>query len=236
MENNCIHEDINSSSDSLDVFSPLSPPTSGTCDENDFFNDEANTKIADIADIKENIYNRSSSDSTIAEPEEDIYNRPSSDSTIGNKKFFSAKEEQIIKRLEIDIIREIDNQQFEDGFVHPAEEVIKNCFKSHPSLTKRWLQQTFLRNYRYPEVIISILRTIADFDISSIDPECEILCVASLSHKNQEIRETAISVFETWNTLDSVKFLENYNENVSWLNQYRIKIIEEIKIRHGIRR
>jgi hypothetical protein len=126
-------------------------------------------------------------------------------------------------------MHEVANQGFEDGFQHPAENLIFEYIIRYPALTKRWLQQTFLRNYRHPEIIIAILRTITHFDISDIDPECKILSVAALSHKNSEIREAAISVFEAWGTQDAIDYLQNYNENKPWLIQYRDKVIQELK-------
>lgn len=162
---------------------------------------------------------------------------PASSNTEGLSEFqFSLSQEKIIQKLEMDILREIENHQFEDGFEHPSERVIRECLFRYPAITKRWLQQTFLRNYKYPEVLVAILRTIADFDCSFINPECEILSIAALAHKNQEIRETAIAAFETWGTRDSITFLENYNETVPWLQRYRQKVIETLRRKHGLPR
>jgi len=148
----------------------------------------------------------------------------------------SLSQEKIVQKLETDILREIENQQFEDGFEHPSERIIRECLARYPAITKRWLQQTFLRNYKYPEVLVAILRTIADFDCSSINPECEILSIAALAHKNQEIRETAIAVFETWATHDSITYLENYNETVPWLLRYRNKVIGRLRQKYELPR
>jgi len=149
---------------------------------------------------------------------------------------FPQHEELQIRKLEVDIMHEVENQGFEDGFQHPSENLIFEYMNRYPALTKRWLQQTFLRNYRHPEIIIAILRTITHFDISNIDPECKILSVAALSHKNSEIREAAISVFEAWGTPDAIDYLQNYNENKPWITQYRDKVIQELKEKHAIRR
>lgn len=162
---------------------------------------------------------------------------PASSYTEGLAEYrFPLSQEKLIQKLETDILREIENQQFEDGFEHPSERIIRECLVRYPAITKRWLQQTFLRNYKYPEVLVAILRTIADFDCSFINPECEILSIAALAHKNQEIREAAIAVFETWGTRDSITFLENYNETVPWLQRYRKKVIERLRQKHGLSR
>jgi hypothetical protein len=148
----------------------------------------------------------------------------------------SRTDELQIRKLEVDIIHEVENQGFEDGFEHPAEDLVRQYMDHYPSLTKRWLQQTFLRNYRSSEIIVAILKTIAHFNLSQIDPECKILSVAALSHKNPEVREAAISVFDAWSTPDAIDYLENYNENKPWLTHYRDKVLQQLKDKYGIRR
>lgn len=148
----------------------------------------------------------------------------------------SRTDELQIRKLEVDIMHEVENQGFEDGFEHPAEDLVRQYMDHYPSLAKRWLQQTFLRNYRSPEIIVAILKTITHFNLSQIDPECKILSVAALSHKNAEVREAAISVFDAWGTPDAIDYLENYNENKPWLTHYRDKVLQQLKDKYGLRR
>jgi len=151
-------------------------------------------------------------------------NTASSENQINNRRLIEL--EQKFSRQFISHILEDD---FEYGMDYKAHIIVKEQMKINSMATKDWLNRIFTSNYENPEILIGILRVIARFEKAEIYPIGETMALASLSHKDETVQETAIRVFESWGGIDSLKLLENVSVSSKWVKNYLDEVISDLK-------
>ena len=113
---------------------------------------------------------------------------------------------------------------FEDGITHPAEKLIQKMFKEDNFHTIEYLIQLWKKfnNNKKSDLLKIISRT-----------SCKIILYNfvqdALKSDNIILRDSAIHALENFRNKNSLKILINHHEKVKWLQDYKNKIITEIK-------
>ena len=126
------------------------------------------------------------------------------------------------KEIEREIMRTFEAAPLQNGFFHPSEEIILK-YKYFNTTTENI------------QVILAILTTITHNDIKDIN-KVEI-AKQYLNHEDLEVRDYAISVFETIVESDNMKdaketieILENSGkDSVKYIEDYKRQVIKDIK-------
>ncbi len=132
------------------------------------------------------------------------------------------------------LISLILEENFEYGFRTRADQLVQSQMKINSSVTREWLNKIYVENFDRPEIVIGLLRLIARFEINEISPQGKTMAIAALSHKDHEVKECGIRAFESWNSLESIKILQNVNTNIPWLKDYLNRVIENIELEYDI--
>jgi len=146
-----------------------------------------------------------------------------------NKKRAIKLEKEFTHKL-LHFLRE---DEFEYGFKNRADLLIKEQMHINNLATKEWLNKLYVSNFNNPDILIGILRLISRQNVDEISPEGKTMAIGALSHKNPEVQECGIRVFESWGTLDSLKILENVEVHSHWLKDYLSKVIGNIQTEHA---
>jgi len=101
--------------------------------------------------------------------------------------------------------------------------------RENEAITKEWLNNIYNDNYGDTNLIVGLLRVVSRFSYDRISPQGMTMALAAFPHKNQEVRETAIRVFESWGNLESLKILKNISVEESWLSEYLQQVISDLK-------
>ncbi|HEC31518.1 MAG TPA: hypothetical protein ENI41_03395 [Deltaproteobacteria bacterium] len=138
------------------------------------------------------------------------------------------KEEDTLFAL--DIISAINAEPVEDGFSHPAEELLKKSLARSPQKTFSWLYNT-VHYERNIGIVASILKCLGR--VKPIDRGDWIIHIAraALEHHDVEVRDAAVQMLELLEIERAVELLEQHmkREQVGWLRDYIESVTQDLK-------
>lgn len=136
---------------------------------------------------------------------------------------------ELEKKFTQQLIGYILEDNFEYGMESKAQILVKKQLKINPSVTKNWINKIYVNSINNAEILIGILRIIARFDRNDIFPIGDTIAMASLSHNNEMVQETAIRAFESWGGEESISILANANVASKWINEYLEEVMADLK-------
>jgi hypothetical protein len=136
---------------------------------------------------------------------------------------------ELEQRFSRQLISYILEDDFEYGMETNAHILVKEQMKINASITKDWLNKIYVDNFKKPEILIGILQVIARFERDEIYPIGDTIAIASLNHKDETVRETAIRAFESWGGFNSIKILETVTVSSQWVKEYLDGVISDLK-------
>lgn len=147
---------------------------------------------------------------------------------------FSAAELSVAKSkekalLESALRASFESESLESGMDHPAEETISHVFRfgEGPGVLE-WLRE-FCLDDTQPSFAASVIRCLG----RQVDPGTEIwragLVRDSLALDDIEIRDAAVQAAESWGDPVLVHLLESHFEPVSWLQDYILDVIDDLR-------
>ncbi len=134
------------------------------------------------------------------------------------------------EQFSMTILRLLEAEPIDDGYSHPAEEVMENTLKSDKTLAPAWIQAIYLENFKRPSIAAGILRCVGRLKNDLVEPWGRNIARRGLSHSGIEVREAAIRALETWGGRESVETLKAYvdDEPVLWLKNYLAQVITDL--------
>ena len=143
-----------------------------------------------------------------------------------------------LKQIERDFTQKLKlfilEEPFEYGFENKADKLVLENLEINRIATKEWINKIYLNNYSNSEYTIGILRLVSRLKIEEISPQGPTMAIAALSHKDEEIQETAIRAFENWSSLEHIDILKSVKVKSEWLADYLNSVIKNIEIEYGI--
>jgi hypothetical protein len=132
-------------------------------------------------------------------------------------------------------ISTILEENFEYGIASKAHVLVKEQMRINAGATKEWLNGIYVKNFHENNIriLIGILQVISRFREEELHPTGQTMALASLSHKEEVVQETAIRVFESWGGKDSLKTLENVSVSSSWVKEYLNEVISDLKLEYA---
>jgi len=124
----------------------------------------------------------------------------------------------------------VNNEEIEDGIISKSEIYLESQLKIHGIYVKEWLSELYAENYANYNYLINLVKLISRFNFDSLYPINVTIVLSSLANANIEVSEAALSILENWGDQEALKYLENTKMNEQWLENYRLKIIEDIKV------
>lgn len=123
----------------------------------------------------------------------------------------------------------LKTQELEIDYKNPIEVLLEEFFIENEYVTKEWLNNLYITNYSDTKFLINILKIIGSLDKNLINSFGIVISGSALCHKNVEVKEMAIRVFENWNTIESYTFLKNCSLSPKWLNEYKNEVLQNIE-------
>jgi hypothetical protein len=155
-------------------------------------------------------------------------NNTSIENEVNNNRI-SILEQDFTRQLILNIVEE----DFEYGMASKAHDIVKEQMKINAMATKDWLSRIYVNNFQNTKILIGILQVISRFGREEIYPIGETIALASLSHKEEVVQETAIRVFESWGGESSLKILENVSVSSNWVKEYLDEVISDLKLEYA---
>lgn len=123
----------------------------------------------------------------------------------------------------------LKNQELEIDYKNHIEVLLENYFLENEYVTKDWLNEIYVSNYSDTRFLINIIKIIGNLDKKILKSFGIVISGSALIHKNVEVKEMAIRVFENWNTIESYTFLKNCQLTPKWLNDYKDEVLSNIE-------
>jgi hypothetical protein len=117
----------------------------------------------------------------------------------------------------------------ESGITNPSEEIVKSLYSEDNRKANILLNELFIKNFHEPHIIVGVLHIISHFDYDLVSPEGPVMAIASLTHKDVEVREYGVKCFENWQHKDGIKILEHIKADERWLQNYINLVIRDLK-------
>ncbi len=123
----------------------------------------------------------------------------------------------------------LKNQELEIDYKNHIEFLLEDFFLENEYVTKDWLNEVYVSNYNDTKFLVNILKIIGNLDKQLLKSFGIVISGSALVHKNVEVKEMAIRVFENWNTIESYTFLKNCSLVPKWLNDYKNEVLANIE-------
>ncbi|HRN47179.1 MAG TPA: hypothetical protein PKW69_04020 [Niabella sp.] len=136
--------------------------------------------------------------------------------------------EQKITPLLISLIK---NEDFEFGKKNETVKLIEQQLEFNSVATQNWFNKLYIKYFASDEkILIGLLRIVESLNETSLHPTGEIMAIAALSHKNDEVKELGVRIFENWCSLHSYEILKSIKVETVWLQEYITQVIKDIEI------
>ena len=121
-------------------------------------------------------------------------------------------------------------EDFEFGKKSESIKIIQKELKTNRIATINWLNELYVKYFSKDEkVLIGILRVLEYFNEKVFYPNSYTIALSSLVHKNDEIKEIAIRIFENWASINSYEVLKNVQIETPWLKSYIREVLKDLE-------
>jgi len=139
-------------------------------------------------------------------------------SPVGRWVYSRTADERLVSRLDA----LFEEAPVEDGYEHPAEEIIQRALLSEPGM--RSLIQRLLSDSRYRHRV-ALLRCVGRLPASTAASWALALVRGALADDDLETRDAAIRAIELWATPEAIQLLRQHNEPNPWLSDYARRVL-----------
>lgn len=133
------------------------------------------------------------------------------------------------KDFKFEVIYTLIEEPIEDGYSHPAENIIEETIKTYPLYAGNWVQSLYIDNLNNYTLAAGILRCIGRLNPNITQPWGSIMAIGALLHFDVEVREAAVRAIEMWEDPTIIGYLERREEKVPWLADYIKQVIKDLK-------
>lgn len=133
------------------------------------------------------------------------------------------------KEFKSEVIHALNEEPIEDGYIHPAENIIEETIKAYQPYAGTWIQSLYIDNLSNPTLAAGILRCIGRLNPRITQPWGSIMATGALLHPDVEVREAAVRAIEMLEDPTIIGFLERREEKVPWLADYIKQVIKDLK-------
>lgn len=121
-------------------------------------------------------------------------------------------------------------EDFEFGQKSESIKIIQRELISNRVATINWLNELYVKYFSKDEkILIGILRVLEFFNERVFYPNSYTIALSSLVHKNDEVKEIAIRIFENWASITSYEILKNVHIETPWLKSYISEVIKDLE-------
>jgi len=150
-------------------------------------------------------------------------------SSSGYDEYIERKEKERYKKLENEFIFLINHDEIEIGSYTQVDKFLEDSLTKDNLITQNILSEIFKKHYTDISFLCKFLLLISRVPPSKIQSVGHNIAMAALNHKNDEVKEYALRVFETFADHDALDFLIESKEDIFWIQDYKEEIIEDIR-------
>lgn len=142
------------------------------------------------------------------------------------KEFINQEQEKFNRHL----LQAFALEPIEDGFPHPAEQIIEKALKTYHLTAIDWIKATYIRNIERVTIAAGIMRCIGRLNSNLTSIWGIVMAASGLLQPNIEIRDAAVRALEAWGGQEALVALKAHvqSESSSWLKKYIEQVIIDL--------
>lgn len=135
-----------------------------------------------------------------------------------------------ISRLTKQLINLLEYFSTDESEVSRAERMIWDIEEKYGArVLGEILQNIYVQYNDYPQMLMGICKSIGRFELHEVMPWGPTMLVGLLSHKNENVKEYAVSVVENWADIDLLPILRNFDCSSLWLKDYVENVVSYLE-------
>lgn len=120
-------------------------------------------------------------------------------------------------------------EDVEYGIKSEGEKLIREQIENNPTVALNWISDLYISSFNDDKILIGLIKIIGNIEESVISSVGQIIALASLSHRNNEIKELGVRAFENWASPKSHSVLSNLNVGQGWLQDYVNQVVKDLE-------
>lgn len=120
-------------------------------------------------------------------------------------------------------------ENVEYGVKSEGEKLIREQIENNCSVALNWISDLYISSFNDDKILIGLIKIIGNIEESTISSVGQVIALASLSHKNNEIKELGVRAFENWASPKSYSVLSNLNVGQGWLQDYINQVVKDLE-------
>ena len=150
-----------------------------------------------------------------------------------NSEFEQQNKDEERKNRIADLAEKLSNELLnindERESYYSSERLFDDYCSKHPSLLGEVLQEIFLEKCGSINVMLGLCNLLSGCEYAAVTPWGSVLIIDLLHHKDDAVKEAAISVVENWGAPEMIKVLENTECSKVWMQDYVNDVIDRLK-------
>ena len=142
-----------------------------------------------------------------------------------------------INHLTKEVVNLLKYFSLDDSDVSQAEKKIWDIEEKYGSrVLGEILQNIYIQYNDFPKMLMGICRAINRFELHEVMPWGPTMLVGLLSHKNENVKEYAVSVVENWADIELLPVLRNLDCSSLWLKEYIQDVVNYLEECYALRK
>lgn len=142
-----------------------------------------------------------------------------------------------INHLTKEVVNLLRYFSLDDSDVSQAERKIWDIEEKYGSrVLGEILQNIYIQYNDFPKMLMGICRAINRFELHEVMPWGPTMLVGLLSHKNENVKEYAVSVVENWADIELLPVLRNLDCSSLWLKEYIQDVVNYLEECYALRK
>lgn len=130
------------------------------------------------------------------------------------------------------LLNYLEDGQFNEGSILLAEKCVIDIAETEGyDILGEILQRISIDKYsECPQILSYICQILRRFNLQEVSPWGPIMIGLYLHNKDDEVKSDAISLFDNWNDVESLKLLKGMEFKQVWIREYVRDIIKNIEV------
>lgn len=120
-------------------------------------------------------------------------------------------------------------EDVEYGIKSEGEKIIREQIENNCIVALNWINDLYIRFFNDEKILTGLVKIIGNIEENKISSVGQLIALASLSHKNNEIKELGVRAFENWASPKSYSILSNLNVGDGWLQEYINQVVKDLE-------
>lgn len=137
---------------------------------------------------------------------------------------------QLVNKLTLELVVELKYFSMDDSEISSAERKILDIEETYSfRILGEVLQSIYITYIDYPNMLAGICKGLQRFDLDEVLPWGPMILSCLLMHKNEVVKEYAVSLVENWSSVTLLPILRNLECSSLWLQEYISDVIKYLE-------